>query len=198
MVARSVAGRSRTLLYAIGSDPVVTSAVAAELGDVTVRRVPACDDPLTPTALEPPTLVLIGPDAPRPDLERQAAHQRWGGRTLVVEVMPGRPLALVWLGAECVRVVDLAPGFLAPFLAAQLVSPAAPGRWQPVRGWERLAHAGAALLIVMALTGAALGGWRSRLAQPPAEDLITLVTLEGGPAHDPFIAEPACSESNPC
>lgn len=198
MVTESVTRQQRSLVYAVGADPLLVRAIAAELSHASVSRFRGLTTPLPASTAHPPDLVVIGPDVSRPDLEREAVRHWWGGRPLVVEAVPGRPLALVWLGTETVRLVEMAPGFLLPFLVMQAAEPLVPSRWRPVHGWQRIAHAAASLMIMAALTSAAVSAWTRATASPPfsAGSATAAVSIDDPPA--PSTAEPGCPDVEPC
>lgn len=188
----------RSLLYAVGADPLLVSAVAADLPEASVRRFRSFTTALPASTADEPAVVLIGPDVSQADAERAAARRWWGARPVVVEVIAGRPLALLWLGIDTVRVVEMEPGFLAPYLVADLEGPGSVLRWQPVRARDRIAHAAAALLIMGLLSSAVVEGWirsdRPAQSEPGAVTVVAAADL----SPEPSIAEPACFDDDPC
>jgi hypothetical protein len=63
-----------------------------------------------------PALLLVDATVTDARAEREAAWRRWGPDLPVVEVSRATPIARVWLAPTHVQVVEIGPGFLAPYL----------------------------------------------------------------------------------
>ncbi len=63
-----------------------------------------------------PALLLVDATITDARAEREAAWRRWGPDLPVVEVSRTTPIARVWLAPARVQVVEIGPGFLAPYL----------------------------------------------------------------------------------
>lgn len=104
------------VLYAIGLDTLMIRALRADFprGALHPR------EPLRPGQVERrgprPDAVVLDVAACRFDEEVAAIRRAWGMSVVVVGVDRRQPYARVWRHPRLAEVVELAPGFLRPFL----------------------------------------------------------------------------------
>ena len=112
--------RSRQpLVYTIGLEPLTARAIAADLAHAVIRR----QKPLRPNAtrrgrLRRPDLVLIDVTVTAVVAELAAAWAAWGERVVIVGIGRSQPYGRVWRRRERHEVIEVGPGFLAPYLPA--------------------------------------------------------------------------------
>lgn len=128
---------------AIGLSAALRRAIAADLPHHRIRHLPPSSRPDTSRARtrSRPALVIVDATATDARAEREAVWRRWGADLPVVEVNRATPIVRVWLAPTRVEVVELGPGFLAPYLPSQGLSggraPAAPASDRPTASTDR-------------------------------------------------------------
>lgn len=108
----------RPLVYTIGLEPLIARALYADLTPAVIRR----RRPLRPggrgrPAGRSPHLVLLDLNVTSVLAELAAAWAAWGEDVVIVGVGRRQPYARVWRGPDCADLVEIGPGFLAPYLA---------------------------------------------------------------------------------
>lgn len=111
---------------AIGLPAELARAIAADLPDYRVRRLPPLLHGAGGWAVQGsrPALVLVDDAVGNARAEREAVWRCWGPDppVPVVEVSRATPIARVWLSPGRVEVVELGPGFLVPYLPPRPLS----------------------------------------------------------------------------
>ena len=122
----------RWLVYTIGLEPLVARALRADLAGAVFRaRRPLRPGVTHRDGRKRPDLVLIDTSATSVLAELAAAWAAWGERVTIVGIGRCQPFARVWHHPEITDVVEVGPGFLAPFLPAERRN----GHVHPPTGW---------------------------------------------------------------
>lgn len=107
----------RPVLFAIGLDTLMLRALRADFPRGALRP----RQPLRPGQSArrgpPPDAVVLDAAACRFEQEVEAIRRAWGPAVIVVGMDRRQPYARVWRHPRLAEVVELAPGFLTPFLA---------------------------------------------------------------------------------
>jgi hypothetical protein len=102
-------------IVTIGLDALLTMAIAADWPQASIHPKsvnPRCwDGPA-------PDLVVLNRAGTNHATLRAAVWQRWGPRVVVAEVDSDGPWSVIWRSPTISTVVEIGPGFLAPFVAA--------------------------------------------------------------------------------
>lgn len=105
------------VLYAIGLDPLMVRALRADFPAGTLYE----REPLRAGQVERrgprPDAVVVDAAGCRFGSEVEAIRRAWGPEVVVVGVDRRQPYARIWRHPLLAEVVELAPGFLAPFLS---------------------------------------------------------------------------------
>lgn len=104
------------LVYTIELDPLAAAAIAADFPHATVQALPPLDQAGTCRWEDDrPDLVILGSVA-SVDLARAAVLLSWDEWVVVAAIDPESPVASVWHGPGALDRVELAPGFLTPYI----------------------------------------------------------------------------------
>ena len=101
----------------IGLDRATANALRADYPGAAVVALPPAPPGRLPKRAGPcPDVVVIGPHVASVVLERTGARLGWSEGPVIVAVHRDTPLADIWCGPTRHERVELAPGFLDPFL----------------------------------------------------------------------------------
>lgn len=105
------------VVYVVGLEPHTARAIYADLAGVAIRRLrPLHGGSAHSRRGRRPTLLILGLDLPDLMCELEAAQAAWGESLVAVGIGRYQPLACVWRGPGPAELVEIGPGFLAPFL----------------------------------------------------------------------------------
>ena len=102
-------------IVTIGLDALMTSAIGADWPQASIHPKPANPRYWDGTT---PDMVVLNRAVIDHAAVRAAVWRRWGPRVVVAEVDTDGPWAVIWRSPTISTVVEIGPGFLAPFVTA--------------------------------------------------------------------------------
>lgn len=118
MVANGRAPVATGLIYLIGLDPLLSRALRADLHGCILQRRGSLHAGQTRRRGPRPDLVLLDITTTDVAAELAAVWSTWDAEVVVVGLERAHPFARVWYHPRPARVIEVMPGFLAPYLLA--------------------------------------------------------------------------------
>ena len=101
----------------IALDRLMADAIRADFPHADIRAIPPLETGTASAGVTRPHLVILNASVTDSVTQHRLIRQEWGPGVIVVELSESEPQALVWRSAAEVDLVELRPGFLAPFLS---------------------------------------------------------------------------------
>jgi hypothetical protein len=108
--------QGRPRIYVIGLDSLTERVIRADVPDADIRRLRPVRDATDRRRGPLPHVVVLDITRTHALRERALVRRSWGAQVVVIGLSSRDPMARVWHSST--TVVELAPGFLAPFLPA--------------------------------------------------------------------------------